>query len=317
MGTSVPPPTASPHNTVTTSQGGTIWTRCVSADRIAYVAALPKSEFERTRDDEGADGIEQWFESEHHRSKIKAECSDGIVHAEVEEESKSADDSTPPPHRAFRPRFGPPFDPGGDRLGARPSKYAMQARRNQMRALVVYESMYGNTHDVARHIADGLRPTFEVTVMPAARTTPEDVAEMDLVVVGSPTHVHGLPRRSTRRAAAEAALQAGGELELDADAVGRGVREWFDEIGDHQSGLAAAFDTRIDMSKALTGRASRGIERRLRHRGFDVVAESESFLVDKKNRLLAGEEQRAMEWGRTLAASLAARFEVGARRSGF
>lgn len=184
-----------------------------------------------------------------------------------------------------------------------------------MRALVVYESMYGNTHDVARHLADGLRPTFEVTVMPVARATPEDVASADLVVVGGPTHAHGMPRRSTRQAAAEAANKVGSGLELDADAMGPGVREWFDEVGDHTSTLAAAFDTRVDMPSALTGRASRGIERRLRHKGFEVVVDAESFLVDKKNRLLDGEEERAIEWGRTLAASLAPRFEVEARRS--
>jgi menaquinone-dependent protoporphyrinogen IX oxidase len=32
-----------------------------------------------------------------------------------------------------------------------------------MRALVVYESMYGNTHGIAGNIADGLRSNYEVT----------------------------------------------------------------------------------------------------------------------------------------------------------
>ena len=38
-----------------------------------------------------------------------------------------------------------------------------------MHALVVYEPMYGNTHVVAGHIADGLRETYEVTVVPAVK----------------------------------------------------------------------------------------------------------------------------------------------------
>jgi hypothetical protein len=84
-----PAPTTTPHNTVTTSQGGTVWTRCSGADQIVYVAAVPKSEYERTRDIESPGGIEQWFESDSHRSRIKAECSDGVVHAEVEEDSES------------------------------------------------------------------------------------------------------------------------------------------------------------------------------------------------------------------------------------
>ena len=41
-----------------------------------------------------------------------------------------------------------------------------------MRALVVYESMYGNTRVVANRIADGLRATHEVTVVPVGEVTP-------------------------------------------------------------------------------------------------------------------------------------------------
>ena len=60
-----------------------------------------------------------------------------------------------------------------------------------MRALVVYESMYGNTHVVAGNIADGLRATYEVTLVPVAEVTAELVAGTDLLVAGTPTHMHG------------------------------------------------------------------------------------------------------------------------------
>jgi flavodoxin len=60
-----------------------------------------------------------------------------------------------------------------------------------MRALVVYESMYGNTHVVAGNIADGLRATYEVTLVPVAEVTAELVAGTDLLVAGAPTHMHG------------------------------------------------------------------------------------------------------------------------------
>lgn len=170
-----------------------------------------------------------------------------------------------------------------------------------MRALVVYESMYGNTHTIAGHIADGLRPQFEVDVVSVIGATPDVVAAADLVVVGGPTHAHSMSRRSTRRAAVDAAREPGSELELDHDAMGPGVREWFAAIPDHQTALAAAFDTRVDMPSALTGRASRGIDRRLRRKGFRVVAAPESFFVDKHNHLTEGQEERAMKWGSTLA----------------
>ena len=170
-----------------------------------------------------------------------------------------------------------------------------------MRALVVYESMYGNTHLIAGHIGDGLRSHFDVDVVPVIRATPDVVAAADLVVVGGPTHAHSLSRRATRRAAADAAREAGSELELDLDAMEPGLREWLSEFGDHPTAAAAAFDTRIDMPGALTGRACRAIERRLRRRGFRIVAEPESFFVDKHNHLTEGQEERATEWGRALA----------------
>jgi hypothetical protein len=185
-----------------------------------------------------------------------------------------------------------------------------------MRALVVYESMYGNTHLIAGQIGEGLRSLFDVEVVPVFRVTPDQVGTADLIVVGGPTHAHGMSRRSTRQAAAEAANKPGSGLELDADAMGPGLREWFDEVGDHKSATAAAFDTRVDMPRMLTGSAGRGIERRLRRNGYQVVTTSQSFFVDKHNRLLGGEEQRAATWGKALAASAVLRLQVEAGTSG-
>ena len=54
-----------------------------------------------------------------------------------------------------------------------------------MRALVVYESMYGNTRAVAGDIADGLRADFEVTVVPVAEATAELVAAPESFLVTS------------------------------------------------------------------------------------------------------------------------------------
>jgi hypothetical protein len=170
-----------------------------------------------------------------------------------------------------------------------------------MRALIVYESMYGNTRQVAQRIGDGLSGSYTVSVFPVARATPAMVEEADLVVVGGPTHVHGMTSSFSRKGAIEAAEKAGSGLTVDPDAGGMGLRDWFDDLSSRAHAVAAAFDTRVDASAALTGRASKGIARRLRKVGFDLVTEPESFLVDKENRLLPGEEQRAEEWGARLA----------------
>ena len=167
-----------------------------------------------------------------------------------------------------------------------------------MRALVVYESMYGNTHEIARNIADGLRSNYEVTLVPVAEATTNLVAGADLLVAGAPTHVHGLPSAATRRMAARAA-EDGSALRLDPDADDPGLPEWLNDLG-HRDGLAAAFDTRIKGAPVITGRASRAIARLLKRHGYRLVAAPESFLVSWETTLLDGEADRARRWGMTL-----------------
>ena len=171
-----------------------------------------------------------------------------------------------------------------------------------MRALVIYESMYGNTRVVASNIADGLRGTYEVTLVPVAAATADLIAQADLLVVGAPTHMHGLSTRSTRRMAAQAAAKDGSGLRLDPDAGGPGIRDWLRDLG-HRNGLAAAFDTRISGVPAFTGRASRPIARLLRRRDRRLVAAPESFLVTSQSTLLDGEAARARRWGTTIGAA--------------
>ena len=171
-----------------------------------------------------------------------------------------------------------------------------------MRALVVYESMYGNTRVVAGEIADGLRVGYEVTLVPVAEATAELVAAADLLVVGGPTHMHGLSSASTRRTAAKATAKDGSELRLDPDADGPGLRDWLKDLG-RRDGLAAAFDTRINGVPAFTGRASRPIAKLLKRHGYRLVAAPESFLVSSQSTLLDGETARARRWGMTLAAA--------------
>jgi Flavodoxin len=170
-----------------------------------------------------------------------------------------------------------------------------------MRALLVYESMYGNTRTVARRVADGLRPVFEVDVVPVREATAEMVSAADVLVCGAPTHAHGMSRTSTRQAAVAAVTKKASDLSLDPSAKGPGLRDWLKELGAHVSTPAAAFDTRIDAPSALTGRASRGIARRLRQHGFRLLVGPESFLVDKANHLCDGELTRAERWGAGLA----------------
>jgi hypothetical protein len=169
-----------------------------------------------------------------------------------------------------------------------------------MRTLVVYESMFGNTRHVAEAIARGIATSGEVKAVPTSHAHEEDLSEYDLVVVGGPTHAHGMSRTSTRHSAEKTAEKPDSTVTLEPDAASEGIREWLSSLPPAH-GHAAAFDTRGDAPAFLTGRASKGIAKKLRHLGFDLVAESESFLVDKEQRLEGGEEARAEQWGHSLA----------------
>lgn len=170
-----------------------------------------------------------------------------------------------------------------------------------MSALVIYESVYGNTRAVAEAIGEGLG---DARVLPV-HEAPADVGEHELVVVGGPTHIHGMATRRSRQAAVDALREDGSEHQIEPGATSEeGLRAWLRDLPEGSEVKAAAFDTRLDRSPLLTGAASRGIAKRLRHRGYDVV-ECESFLVEESEGPLAeGELERAREWGGQLASLL-------------
>ena len=64
-----------------------------------------------------------------------------------------------------------------------------------MHVVVLFESLFGNTHEVAEAIADGARtadPTAEVDCVRVAEADLEVVGAADLLVVGGPTHMRGM-----------------------------------------------------------------------------------------------------------------------------
>jgi hypothetical protein len=174
----------------------------------------------------------------------------------------------------------------------------------EMRAVVVYESMYGNTRLIAEAIVEGLAPDVDVFATAVEHADAAVLNAADLVVVGGPTHVHSMSRPSSRKAAIEAAHKPDAELHLEPDVEGDGLREWFARLGQLTTN-AAAFDTRLEGPALITGRASKAIARKLRQHGAHLVAEPCSFLVTKHNELAPDEVARARAWGSTLGRALA------------
>lgn len=168
-----------------------------------------------------------------------------------------------------------------------------------MLALVVYESMYGNTARIARAIADGLTGRG----VDVALTSVDDVTALDadVLLVGGPTHGHGMSTATTRTTAAKDERNS-----FDDPTLGHGLRTWIEDLPPLEGRPYVAFDTRFRHSVLLTGSAAKGIAKRLEKHGARSVAGPESFFVTKDNTLEAGEVERAQVWAAGIGASLGA-----------
>ena len=171
------------------------------------------------------------------------------------------------------------------------------------RALVVYESVFGDAKQIAMAIAEGLASVLPVDVA-AARDAPAQVpGDVRMLVVGGPNHAFSMPRESTREGAVK---DHGAEIPDPTF----GLHEWLDTVRLPPAIDAAAFDTRMDHPKLITrlDHASKTEEKLLRGLGATLVAPAEHFFVTGTEGPLAdGEEDRARRWGAGLGELLAAR----------
>jgi flavorubredoxin len=170
----------------------------------------------------------------------------------------------------------------------------------EARALVVFESMFGNTEQVARAVADGLAAAGVPTRVSEVSETPADLpSSVDLLIVGAPTHAFSLSRPKTR---IEAVRQG-----ADQSQVAIGLREWLETAGSHADRpvRVAVFDTRVSRVRRLPAAAGPSAARLAKRRGFARVDRPVAFLVDDvQGPLVEGEAERATSWGRSMAAEL-------------
>jgi len=170
-----------------------------------------------------------------------------------------------------------------------------------MRALVVYESMFGNTETIAMAIGEGLATRMPVDVVEVGKAPSDIEPDVALLVVGGPTHAFGMSRPQTRQ---DAAKQAQRPLVSTT-----GIREWLAALPRSARSakvLATAFDTRINNRWAI-GSAARAAQRQLRAKGFGSAGKATTFYVGgTPGPLLEGETTRARQWGAALAAPIAA-----------
>jgi hypothetical protein len=161
-----------------------------------------------------------------------------------------------------------------------------------MKAVVVFESLWGNTAAIAHAIADGIGPGARcLTTNEASR---EAIADADLIVAGAP--VLGFRLGSDQIRAAIARDEANAPKPPDLSHAS--LRSWLERLPEG-TGKSAAFETRIWWSpRGATG----DIQTRLERAGYHTIAKPQKFVVaDKYGPLRDGELERAREWGQELA----------------
>ncbi|GAA1131286.1 flavodoxin family protein [Arthrobacter flavus] len=167
-----------------------------------------------------------------------------------------------------------------------------------MRALVVYESLWGNTEKVARAIGARLAVNADVEVLDSD-AAPTLIDGYDLLVVGGPTHAFSMTRASTRADAVKSHSAPHEPI--------RGIREWLNQVERPSTGIPAfAFDTRVDKPR-LPGSAAKAARHELRSLGFATQGKQQTFHVHGyEGPLVDGELERATEWVGDVLARLGA-----------
>jgi flavodoxin I len=145
-----------------------------------------------------------------------------------------------------------------------------------MKALIVYESAYGNTEKIARAIGSAIGN--DTRVLRAGKVNVNELESIDLLIVGSPTYA-GRPVQP--------------------------VKDFLSRIPDSslKNVSVAAFDTRVSSKFArIFGYAANKIAKTLKFRGGTLVLPPEGFFVKgKEGPLYEGEELRATSWAKEIA----------------
>lgn len=156
-----------------------------------------------------------------------------------------------------------------------------------MNTLIIYDSTFGNTQQIAQAIARVLREHGNVRLHPVQAVGTSGLKEIDLLVLGCPTQHYGLtPAVHTFLANIP--------------------------IGTLHGLMAAAFDTRYRMAESSSGSAAWAIADLLQEAGASLITSPESFFVAaEEGPLEDGELERAVHWAHTLFERFAAGIYLG------
>lgn len=161
-----------------------------------------------------------------------------------------------------------------------------------MKAIVVYESHWGNTANIARAIAEGMGG--DARALSTAEATADALAGVDLIVAGAPLLGFNLPTDMMVKGLSSETAKGGPPPDLSHPTM----RAWLDALPEG-NGRATAFETKISWSP---GSASKAILGKLKEKGYAEAAKPQRFVVkDRYGPLKEGELERAKVWGAELA----------------
>ena len=155
-----------------------------------------------------------------------------------------------------------------------------------MKALVVYDSFFGNTEKVAQAMGDALASQAQVQTLRVGDVRPEHVTGLDLLIVGSPTR---------------------------AFSPSPAITNWLKSLASKslQGVEVAAFDTRMSVEEVgsailtffakIFGYAAEPIGNRLVKKGGHLSIPPEGFFVEgSEGPMKNGELERATNWARQI-----------------
>lgn len=144
-----------------------------------------------------------------------------------------------------------------------------------MKVLVVYDSVYGNTEEIAKAMGEGIGE--DAKVVKAENSGPADLESVELLIVGAPTY------------------------------GGRPTPKMKELLGTIKSTSlknvkVATFDTRFPATWVkIFGFAAGKIEKQLKSQGGKSVIKPEGFFVSgTKGPLVDGEYERAVKWAQDI-----------------
>ncbi|MFC2078566.1 flavodoxin family protein [Candidatus Bipolaricaulota bacterium] len=147
------------------------------------------------------------------------------------------------------------------------------------KAVVIYESKYGNTKTVAESIAEGIREggVGDALVLHVGAVNLADLSTYDVLVIGSPNHVGGATRS---------------------------VKKLINSLSGLSGKLVAAFDTYMgsDVDKAVNKMIK---QLKAKAPGLEVISPGLSVLVSgMKGSIADGEVEKSKTFGGTIATRL-------------